>query len=190
MKSELGVTFVSIVLTTLICLAFQLLTFSDKFGPQTQISSNLLGKNTFQSQINLKDTDFSRENCTNLLHDGFWRKPGAGEQINSYSFNGNRSMVWEPGKSVNCDWVVYTWPKMAQCFESVSKTFNTSGSDRSILRVIGDSRGRQYRQLNEQAVFGFLLTFGAFEHENQVTSFAPLAVKKSTVFIFQRFTLY
>lgn len=144
MKSELGVTFVSIVLTTLICLAFQLLTFSDKFGPQTQISSNLLGKNTFQSQINLKDTDFSRENCTNLLHDGFWRNPGAGEQINSYSFNGNRSMVWEPGKSVNCDWVVYTWPKMAQCFESASKTFNTSGSDRSILRVIGDSRGRQY----------------------------------------------
>ena len=65
-----------------------------------------------------------------------------------------------------------------------------SGSDRSILRVIGDSRGRQYRQSNEQAVFGFLLTFGAFEHENQVTSFAPLAVKKSTVFIFQRFTLY
>jgi len=126
MKSELGVTFVSIVLTTLICLAFQLLTFSDKFGPQSQISSNLLEKKITRKQTNnqLKYTDFSRENCTNLLNDGSWRKPGAEKNINSYSFNGNRSMVWEPGKSVKCDWVVYTWPKMAQCFEIASKTFN------------------------------------------------------------------
>merc|ERR1712110_244259 len=88
-----------------------------------------------------------REKCTNLLHDGHWRKPDTVEKINSYSFNGNRSIVWEPGELVKCKWIVYSWTEMARCFEIASKTFGVSGSNRSILRVIGDSRGRQYRKL-------------------------------------------
>lgn len=48
--------------------------------------------------------------CTNLLHDGAWRIPR--EEVSSYSFRGNQSMVWEPGASVGCDWHVYNWTEM------------------------------------------------------------------------------